>query len=158
VPVRRVVEIGRQLCDALAHAHARGVIHRDLKPGNVIVDRQGRAKLLDFGIAKLFTRDPADYRLTETGEVVGTPKYIPPERYAGVRDLDARTDVYSLGVMLFELAGGKLGDYGTKGVAPLASVHPGLDYVLARAVASDRGERFGSVEEFGEALGAIRLA
>ncbi|MDX1503893.1 MAG: protein kinase, partial [Thermoanaerobaculia bacterium] len=95
-------EIGRQLAEALAAAHAKGVVHRDLKPSNVMIDADGNAYVTDFGVARSITAPD----LTRTGLVVGTPEYLSPEQVRG-EDLDGRSDLYALGVLLFELLAGK---------------------------------------------------
>ena len=97
-----VIDIARQVCQALAHAHAHGIVHRDLKPENVIVTADGRAKLLDFGLAR-----PIASRLSTGGRISGTVFYLAPEQALG-RPIDVRADLYSLGVMLYELATGRL--------------------------------------------------
>ncbi len=100
-----VVRIGCDLCAGLAAAHAAGVLHRDLKPANVIIAPDGRAVITDFGIARAFS----DGEAARTADgVVGTPAYMAPEQLEGASDLDARVDVYALGVMLFELLGGEV--------------------------------------------------
>lgn len=106
----RLVEVVAAVCDAVAHAHARGVVHRDLKPGNVLVDAAGRPTVLDFGVARL---DDAHSDLTslhtEAGSLLGTLPYMSPEQVSGRLDaVDARTDVYALGVLLFEALAGRL--------------------------------------------------
>src|ERR671938_58052 len=103
---RDVLAIGIALCDALAHAHGRGVVHRDVKPGNVMVpdephDGAGVAKLTDFGVARI----AGDDVLTRTGDVVGTLAYMAPEQAEG-RDAGAEADLYSLGLVLYEALAG----------------------------------------------------
>jgi eukaryotic-like serine/threonine-protein kinase len=103
LPVRRAVELVRDVALAIEHAHARGVLHRDLKPQNVIVGDDGRARVLDFGLARLIREQGP--RLTTTGALVGTPLYLAPEQALG--DGDERSDVYSLGALLYVAAAGQ---------------------------------------------------
>ena len=99
--IRRAVEIARDVARALEHAHQRGAIHRDVKPANILIDKEGQAVITDFGLARDLDAD--DQRLTRTGAVVGTPYYMSPEQARGARDLiGPLSDVYSLGVVLFE--------------------------------------------------------
>ncbi|MGB9588301.1 MAG: protein kinase domain-containing protein, partial [Armatimonadota bacterium] len=103
LPPERVVEIAKQVCDALAYAHSKGVIHRDIKPDNIHVLPGGRnIKITDFGIARIM-EEPG---ITADGQVFGTPSYMSPEQIAG-KPLDARTDIFSLGVMLYEMLTGR---------------------------------------------------
>src|SRR5262249_33972927 len=95
--VRRCCEIIRDA--ALAHAHERGVTHRDIKPEKLLLDRQLRVHVIDFGIARFFE----DMTVTNTGQLVGTPLYMSPEQVTGLLKLDHRTDIYSLGLVLYEL-------------------------------------------------------
>ena len=97
------VEIARQAAQALQHAHERGVIHRDVKPGNILLTREGRVKMADFGIGKLLAAGGTD--LTRTGQLVGSPAYMSPEQIRGQK-LDGRSDLFSLGVVFFELLTG----------------------------------------------------
>ena len=103
LPVRQAVEIASQVADALAHAHGAGLIHRDVKPGNILLSDDGRVLVADFGIAKAAE---ATSDLTEAGAVVGTAKYLSPEQVQG-HPLDPRSDVYSLGVVLYEMLCGR---------------------------------------------------
>jgi len=97
------VEIVRQVAQALDHAHARGVIHRDIKPGNILLSRDGRVKVADFGIGKLLTAGASD--MTRTGQLVGSPAYMSPEQIRGEK-VDGRSDLFSLGVVFYELLTG----------------------------------------------------
>jgi len=103
--LRERVALFLQACEAVAHGHEKGVIHRDLKPGNLLVDATGRLKVIDFGIAR--ADDAGRVELTQTGEVFGTIRYMAPEQLEGLSRADARSDVYSLGVVLYELAVGR---------------------------------------------------
>jgi len=98
-----------RICDAVHHAHQRGLIHRDLKPGNILVDETGQPKILDFGVARITGNEAEGTRLTDAGQIVGTLTYMSPEQVlADPSELDFRSDVYSLGVILFELLSGRL--------------------------------------------------
>jgi TolB-like protein len=111
LPVDRILATGTALADALAAAHEKGIVHRDLKPANIMMTRDGRLKVLDFGLAKeVRATDPADATLaaagrTEIGVVMGTPAYMSPEQVTG-RDVDHRTDIFSLGILLYQAASG----------------------------------------------------
>jgi serine/threonine protein kinase/WD40 repeat protein len=98
-----------KVCDAVHHAHQRGLIHRDLKPGNIMVDDTGQPKILDFGVARVTDRDARATLETDLGQLVGTLAYMSPEQtVADTLDIDTRSDVYSLGVILYELLAGRL--------------------------------------------------
>ena len=98
-----------KICDAVQHAHQRGLIHRDLKPGNIVVDETGQPKILDFGVARVTESDTQATRQTDLGQIVGTLAYMSPEQVlADPQEVDTRSDVYSLGVILYELLSGRL--------------------------------------------------
>jgi serine/threonine protein kinase len=103
LPVDEAVQIMRQVLDAVGYAHSRGIVHRDIKPANILVCADGTAKVTDFGIAKVL----GDARLTRTGTSMGSPAYMSPEQVLGKKDADHRTDIYSLGAMLFEIITGR---------------------------------------------------
>lgn len=172
LPVASVVQIGIDLCDALAAAHEHGIIHRDLKPPNVFLARQGRhqdvVKVLDFGIAKLM--QGADDIKTRTGQVFGTPMYMAPEQLRDSKDVDQRTDVYAIGCVLFQaLAGRPPFDASTYPdlvfricAAPRpklweirADVPRALSEIVERAMAVQAQDRFASAAELGAALAAL---
>ena len=164
----RVAEIGLQLADALAEAHANGIIHRDLKLGNVMLAPTGRVKVLDFGLAT--SPDAEGDRITDTGRVLGTPGYMAPEQMLGYRG-DERSDIYSVGVMLFGLIAGRLPfdsiDSGGRALTMLSgeqapradAVNPNVPAaaadVIARAMARDPDARFQTARDLHDAL--VRL-
>src|SRR5688572_2292548 len=106
---RQRLEIVVKVCDAVHHAHQRGLIHRDLKPGNILVDETGQPKILDFGVARVTDSDAQATMQTDVGQLVGTLAYMSPEQVlADPLEIDIRSDVYALGVILYELLAGRL--------------------------------------------------
>ena len=102
VPVEEAIRISLQIADALSEAHDHGIIHRDLKPANVHLTPGGKAKILDFGIARSVTTRLNNKGASETGRIVGTPGYMAPEQMSGHR-VDERTDIYGVGLLLYEM-------------------------------------------------------
>ncbi len=153
LPPEKIADIAAQVADGLAYAHENSIVHRDVKPPNIMVLDSGLVKITDFGIALL----PAGSR-TMAGTVFGSPKYMSPEQVAA-GDVDGRADIYSLGAVLYEMltglppfAGGDLNAVLTQviNVAPPApssrnkSIAPAFDYIVARAMAKNRDDRYGS--------------
>jgi len=149
-PWREAVGILCQVCDGLAHAHEKNVIHRDIKPGNIMVDQNGTAKLTDFGISRIKNEQT---RITRTMASMGTPDYMAPEQTTDVKTADARADIYALGIVLYELIAGKVpkGAFNPPSVA--ASGTPkSIDQIVDRCIQQDREARYGSVGDLREAL------
>ncbi len=99
-----IIHLGVQLAEALGYAHRQGIVHRDIKPSNILVTEEGRIKITDFGIARV--TDSAAHQQTQAGDILGTPMYMSPEQVLG-RKVDGRSDLYSLGVILYELTTGQ---------------------------------------------------
>ena len=105
---KEALAIVPQICDALQFAHDEGIVHLDIKPENILVDKRGRVKIADFGLAKLLGHAPVDVSLTGTRQVMGTLRYMAPEQMEGTKAVDHRADIYSLGVVFYELLTGEL--------------------------------------------------
>ena len=103
---QQALTIVPQICDALQYAHDRGVVHRDIKPENILLDREGRVKIADFGLAKVLGSTPSEDGLTKSRQVMGTPHYMAPEQFRTPQEVDHRADIYSLGVVLYEMLTG----------------------------------------------------
>jgi serine/threonine-protein kinase len=173
VDLPRALAVLLQICDGLDAAHAVGVVHRDLKPDNVIIvptaDGAELVKLLDFGVAKLLNRDDEDVGFqTAAGSVIGTPAYMSPEQAGGMA-IDARSDIYSLGAIMYELFSGQpmfrgrsFGEYVRKHLTEVpvpprqtpggAQLDPQLEAVILRCLAKDPDQRFPQITELREAL------
>jgi serine/threonine protein kinase len=108
LPPREALEIIPQICEALQFAHDEGVVHRDIKPENVLLDKKGRVKIADFGLARILGVEPESYRLTGAKDFMGTPHYMAPEQIEHPQAVDHRADIYSLGVVFYEMLTGEL--------------------------------------------------
>ena len=165
LPVERIVQIAAEIADGLAFAHARGIVHRDIKPGNIMVLDNGSVKITDFGIAQLPSSS-----LTLIGTAMGTPKYMSPEQVNG-RKADGRSDIFSLGAVLYEMLTGRPPFSGAElnailyqvlnGAPPLpSSINPalptGFDRIVARAMAKDADKRYANAAEMASDLRKVR--
>jgi serine/threonine protein kinase len=163
VPIDKAADYFAQILSALSYAHARGVVHRDLKPANMMITSSGVVKLMDFGIAKM----TADRKLTQTGSTVGSLYYMSPEQIKGELDLDPRSDLYSLGVSLYEVVTGARPFQGDseysimaahlqKNPPPPIQISPnmpsGLNDIILQALEKDPARRFQTAEAFRKAL------
>jgi serine phosphatase RsbU (regulator of sigma subunit) len=142
------VHIVRQVCAGLAYAHAKGVVHRDIKPDNIIVGVDGIVRIIDFGLAAL--RDDEHLGMTRPGAVMGTPYYMSPEQMVDSSTVDERSDIYAVGVVLYELISGRL----PTGLVSLELVPAELASIISRCIAYDRHDRFDSVDAVIAALDA----
>ena len=165
LPVDDALRIAGEVADALQYAHERGVIHRDIKPENILLQR-GHAVVADFGIA-LAASKTGGARMTETGMSLGTPTYMSPEQAMGSREVDARTDIYSLGCVLYEMLAGEPPFVGPTAQSIVArvitekpksltaqrhTVPPHIDDAVQRALEKLAADRFASAAIFADAL------
>lgn len=168
MPLETIVAFGTRMAEALGHAHARGVVHRDFKPDNVLLSDEGVPKVADFGLAKLVQQSP---NLTQAGSVMGSPAYMSPEQASG-REVDHRTDIYALGVTLFEMATGRVpfeGDTGSVLVQHITQAPPSprslsaelpeaLDALLLEMLAKSPDERVSDMAQVITRLSALQAA
>lgn len=131
-----------QLCDALEYAHQEGVVHRDIKPENIILDRKGRVKIADFGLAKLVGNETRLPALTQTNIVMGTPNYMAPEQIENPKSVDHRADIYSLGVVLYEMLTGELPLGRFKLPSQKVQLDVRLDEVVLKALEKEPDRRY----------------
>ncbi len=168
LPWRGAVGIARDVADAVAHAHARGVLHRDLKPGNILLDREGGPHVVDFGLAKLSAHGS---KLTKTGQALGTPAYMSPEQARGeISSLTPATDVWSLGCVLYEMLGGRRAFEGETDAAVVGKVllaepprlralrpdvPPGAERIVRATMGKRPSDRYGDASAIREDLDRI---
>ena len=149
--------VALHVCDALAYAHRHGIIHRDIKPANVMVDKDGRVKVADFGLAKGI--EPGSSLVTGTGKAMGTPDFVAPEALITGTTLDQRADLYAVGVMLYQMLTGKVprGRFEHPSVK-VSGLDPRYDAVVDRAMQEDREARYACAEDLCADLTAIHTS
>jgi serine/threonine protein kinase/ankyrin repeat protein len=143
LPAEQAITIIPQVCEALQYAHDEGVVHRDIKPENILVDSKGRVKIADFGLAKLLGQKSLDQNtLTGTHQVMGTPRYMAPEQMEGSKAVDHRADIYSLGVVFYEMLTGELPMGSFEPPSRKVQVDVRLDEIVLRSLAKEPERRY----------------
>jgi serine/threonine-protein kinase len=168
LPLTEIVRIMSLLCDAVAYAHQQGMLHRDLKPGNVMLDPRGQPILMDFGVAKII----GGQQHTATGAIIGTVAYMSPEQVRG-ESVDERSDIYSLGIILYEMAAGRPPFEGSSAMTVMmkhvnepvpdlrqvaGDVPPELVAAVEKALTKDQADRYQKASEMAMALRAIGMS
>ena len=169
LPFRRAIEIAIEVCEGLAHAHNNGILHRDLKPGNIMLDANNRVRILDFGLAKILkqSQDDTEQALTQPGRLMGSVLFMSPEQFEG-KEANEVSEIYSLGLVLYNIVTGDIPYQGENLMAFMRKRREGappvlpddltdplrteLNPVLQKALATDPAERFGSILELQDAL------
>lgn len=160
ISAREALAIVPQICDALQFAHDQGIIHRDIKPENILLDRLGRVKVADFGIAKLVGADDmalagvstGDPWMTEVGNVIGTPQYMAPEQIEHPAEVDHRADIYALGVVFYQMLTGEFPDKQIEVPSKKVRIDVRLDEVVLQALEADPERRFQTAVQFRTAV------
>jgi serine/threonine protein kinase len=136
-----------KICEALQYAHEHGIVHRDIKPENILIDKDGRVKIADFGIAKILDPDPKDLSLTDAREVIGTPHYMAPEQLEKPDSVDCRADIYSLGVVFYEMLTGELPLGKFPPPSQKVQIDVRLDQVVLHALEKEPDRRYQTANE-----------
>ncbi len=144
---KEALEIVPQICTALQYAHDEGIVHRDIKPENILLDRKGRVKIADFGLAKLLGQGCSNFTLTQAGLVMGTPHYMAPEQVEHPQDVDHRADIYSLGVVFYEMLTGELPMGKFQPPSRKVQIDVRLDEVVLRTLAKEPELRYQQVSQ-----------
>jgi predicted Ser/Thr protein kinase len=158
---REALEIVPQICEALQFAHDEGIVHRDIKPENILLGKKGRVKIADFGIAKIMGPEERDLSISETNQAIGTPLYMAPEQLARPQSVDHRADIYSLGVVFYEMLTGELplGKFGPpSSQAGGMQVDVRLDEVVLRALEKEPSRRYQQASQVKSAVDTITNA
>ncbi|MBL8889712.1 MAG: protein kinase [Planctomycetaceae bacterium] len=154
---KEALAIVPQLCDALQYAHDEGIVHRDIKPENILLDKKGRVKIADFGLAKLIQPNSEDLRLTGSKQVLGTLNYMAPEQIEGRSNVDHRADIYSMGVVLYELLTGELPLGRFAAPSEKNQVDARLDDVVLRTLEKEPQRRYQKASEVKTAMQEISV-
>ncbi|MGA9778006.1 MAG: protein kinase [Verrucomicrobiia bacterium] len=152
---RETLGIVPQICEALEYAHGEGIVHRDIKPENILMDQKGRVKVADFGLSKLLEPGPQDMQLTQSSQVLGTMHYMAPEQLEKPLAVDQRADIYSLGIVLYEMLTGELPLGRFELPSKKAAVDPRLDELMLHAMERNPGRRCQRASEVRLQLEAI---
>jgi len=159
VDVPRAIDIVREVCDALAYAHAQGIVHRDIKPSNILIDQDGHARVADFGLARWDKPDASGaLELSQTGMFMGTPAYTAPEQARDAAHADHRADLYSLGVLLYEMLTGELPRGVFQPPSRKAGTDARLDNVVQRALQERPEDRYQAASELKNDVTGVRPA
>lgn len=150
-----VLQMVESICAALQYAHERGVVHRDIKPENVLLDREGNIRIVDFGLAKPLGRGTGFTRATATNQIVGTPHYLAPEQVHTPTKVDQRADLYSLGVVIYEMLTGRLPLGNFDPPSSNSQRKPGWDQVVMRALSANPAQRYEHAKDMHAALSSI---
>jgi serine/threonine protein kinase len=168
--IESAIDIGLQLCSALHVAHKNGVIHRDIKPQNILINDENIVKIVDFGIARSnldMSSEGSSSEITKTGTIIGTPEYISPEQVKGDKNLDHRTDIYSLGIVLYEMFTGEVPFKGNTPIATIlkrlnenpvlpsklnSKIPPELERLILTAMAHDVNDRYNNIIQLSDDL------
>ena len=153
---KETLAIVGQLCDALQFAHDEGVVHRDIKPENILIDKRGRVKIADFGLARLLGQSPTMPTLTGTHQLMGTPAYMAPEQIEGLPGIDHRADIYSMGVVFYELLTGELPLGRFSPPSERAETDVRLDEVVLRTLAREPDRRYQQASQVKTDVEALR--
>jgi serine/threonine protein kinase/Tfp pilus assembly protein PilF len=152
---REALEIIPQICAALQFAHDEGIVHRDIKPENVLLDKKGRVKIADFGLAKILGQEPKDFRLTGAKDVMGTPHYMAPEQIEKPLTVDHRADIYSLGVVFYEMLTGELPLGKFQPPSAKVQIDVRLDEVVLHALEKEPARRYQQASQVKTAVETI---